>query len=309
MSGRACVSVGLAVRNGADTIERCVSSILGQDLVDLELVVSDNASDDGTGQLLERLAASDSRLKLERLDSNIGQHGNMNRVFDRSTAPLYRWISADDWLEPNALSSCVQALEERPDAVGATAYFVVHPDRGGTLYEEYRGEYPDGSDPVRRLTRMLWFFHAGDTKYDPIYGVYRRGTLLRTPRIRHSEQADWLLSAQLALLGPIVNVDSCLSHRTRTYATETQRRRYRARLHPEDPEGARSSVVRLRADLLALVDGAQLTEEQRRACARTIDRFIAADAVRRARQQARWAAGRIIRRTSTGRRLLDARRA
>jgi glycosyltransferase involved in cell wall biosynthesis len=301
------IAIGLAVRNGSDTIERCVRSILDQDWTDLELIVSDNASDDGTSAILERLAAADPRVKLERLATNIGQHGNMNRVFDRATAPLYRWISADDWLEPNALSAYVDALDARPDAVGATAYFVVHPDRGGTVYEEYRGEFPDSPDPVRRLSRMLWFFHAGDTKYDPVYGVYRRAVLLETPRIRKSEQADWLLSAQLALLGPIVNVDSCLSHRTRTYATETQRRRYRARLHPEDPEGARSSVLRLRRDLLKIVAGAPLTGEQRKACSRMIVRFTLMDALRRTRQQARWAGGRVLRRTSAGRRFLDSR--
>ena len=54
---------------------------------------------------------------------------------------------------------------------------------------------------------MLWFFHAGDAKYDPIYGVYRRDLLTRTHFPYPSERTDWLLCAELALLGPIIHLD------------------------------------------------------------------------------------------------------
>jgi glycosyltransferase involved in cell wall biosynthesis len=301
---RPSVSVGLAVRNGVGTIERCVTSILGQSLESVELIISDNASDDGTSEILERLAREDPRIKLDRLVSNIGQHGNMNRVFDLATAPLYRWISADDWLEERALAACVGALEARPDAIGATSYFRIHSDTGLTRYEEYRGEFPDAADPVRRLRRMLWFFHAGDAKYDPIYGVFRRSALLRTPRIRHSEQADWLLCAELALVGPIVNVDECLAHRTRTYAAETRRRAYRRRMHPDSPDAARSSALRFRRDMLQIIASADLSAAERKACSDLVFRFTLKDFVRRARQQMRWAGGRILRRVPGGDRLL-----
>ena len=64
---------------------------------------------------------------------------------------------------------------------------------------------------------MLWFFHAGDAKYDPIYGIYRREQLMRTGRVRPNERTDWLLSAELALTGPIVHVDELLANRTQVY--------------------------------------------------------------------------------------------
>jgi hypothetical protein len=64
---------------------------------------------------------------------------------------------------------------------------------------------------------MLWFFHAGDSKYDPIYGGHQRDALLRANPLRPSERTDWLLSAELALMGPIVHVYERLAHRTRSY--------------------------------------------------------------------------------------------
>ena len=47
---------------------------------------------------------------------------------------------------------------------------------------------------------MLWFFHAGDAKYDPVYSMLsaRANSCAHIPSVP-SERADWLLSAELAL--------------------------------------------------------------------------------------------------------------
>ncbi len=79
---------------------------------------------------------------------------------------------------------------------------------------------------------MLWFFHAGDARYDPVYGIYRREQLLRSGRIRPSERTDWLLGAELALIGPIVHIDELLANRTRTYPVGVDRTAFRRRLDP-----------------------------------------------------------------------------
>ena len=212
------LSIGLAVRNGGQLVERCIESILSQDFTDLELVVCDNASDDGTIETLEEYARADRRLRLNVNQVNIGSHENMRDVLDNSRGTFFRWISHDDWLEPGCLSSCVRALESRPDAIGVTSWFTIHTPDGSSRYEEYRGEFPDSPDPARRFERMLWFFHAGDAKYDPMYGIYRRDRLMRTSFPRASERTDWLTSAELALLGPIIHVDKRLANRTRDYS-------------------------------------------------------------------------------------------
>ena len=89
-----------------------------------------------------------------------------------------------------------------------TSAFTIHMDDGSTRFEQYPGEFPTSHDPVRRFERMLWFFQAGDAKYDPIYGVYRRRHIVESHPLRPSERADWFLSAELALRGPILNSPS-----------------------------------------------------------------------------------------------------
>src|SRR4051794_16258267 len=217
------VSVGLAVRNEPHVVRRCIESVLEQDFTDLQLVISDNASDDGTVATLEEYARDDRRITLVRNAVNVGINENMNRALGAARGTLYRWISSDDWLEPNALSTAVRALERHPEAVGVTSGFTIHAPDAPPRVERYPGEFPTSADAARRFERMLWFFHAGDAKYDPVYGVYRRSQLMRTGRIRANERTDWLLSAELALRAPIIHVDELLAHRTRTYPVGVDR--------------------------------------------------------------------------------------
>lgn len=279
------LSVGLAVRNGQRIVKRCIESILSQDFTDLELVVCDNDSDDGTIETLQECARADRRIRLNVNPVNIGSHENMRRALDLSRGTFFRWISADDWLEPRCLSTCVRALESRPDAIGVTTWFTIHtPDRP-TRYEEYPGEFPDSPDLARRFERMLWFFHAGDAKYDPIYGTYRRDRLLRTPFPRPSERTDWLIAAELALLGPIIHVNERLANRTREYPRGVDRAAFRRRLDPALGEQLKTSPSRLYRELYALAVSANLSEAQLRRCRRALRRFWVNEEISQARSR------------------------
>ena len=113
------LSFGLAVWNGEDTIRQCLDSLLAQDFTDFEVVVSDNASTDGTSQILEEYAARDPRIRVSRNQENIGQIENVNLVCRQSRGEYFRWIGVSDWLEPHYASRCVEAL----DAVKAMVHF------------------------------------------------------------------------------------------------------------------------------------------------------------------------------------------
>ena len=277
------LSVGLAVRNGRDVIERCVESILSQDFTDLELVISDNVSDDGTIAVLEQYARADPRVKFSVNPVNIGSHENMRRVFDLAHGTYFRWISADDWLEPGCLSACVETLEAQPDAIGVTTSFTIHTATGSSRFEDYRGEFPTSTDPARRFERMLWFFHAGDAKYDPIYGVYRRDPLLRSHPLRPTERNDWLLSAELALMGPIAHLDRRFANRTQDYSKGVDRDAFRRRLDPVRAEQLETSPRRMYRELFALAVTADLTPKQLRLCRRALRRFWVKELARTAR--------------------------
>ena len=278
------LSIGLAVRNGGHLVERCIESVLSQDFTDLELVVCDNVSDDGTTQTLEKYARADRRLKLTVNQVNIGIHENMRRVLDKSRGTFFRWISHDDWLEPTCLSSCVRALESRPDAIGVTSWFTIHAADRSSICEEYRCEFPDSPDAARRFERMLWFFHAGDAKYDPIYGTYRKDCLVQTGFPHVSERTDWLICTELALRGPIIHLNERLANRTKDYGS-VDRAAFRRRLDPARAEQLRTSAGGLYRELYALAISADLSEAQLRRCRSALRRFWVNEQIRTARSR------------------------
>ena len=111
-------------RNGED-VERALRSALGTagDL-DLELVVVDNASGDGSP---ERLVTAVPSVKLVRHAANRGFAAGVNTGFRESTAPLVLVLNPDTIVEPGALQALVAAL--RADAgAGVVAPLLVHED-------------------------------------------------------------------------------------------------------------------------------------------------------------------------------------
>jgi hypothetical protein len=272
MTKQPAVSVGLAVFNESDGVRHCIESVLAQDFTDLELVISDNASDDDTVEVVQEYAREDRRVMISVNPVNVGLHENLNRTLQLSNGRLFRWISADDWLEPHALSTTVGALEHNPGALGATTGFTIHAPGAAPRYERYQGEFPSSPDPSRRFERMLWFFHAGDGKYDPIYGTYRRDPLARSGGAKPSDRSDWILSAELALTGPIIHIDEMLAHRTRSYPVAIDKAAYRRRLDPVRGERLKTSPARLYRELAALARSADLTDPQLRHCRRALRR-------------------------------------
>jgi len=115
------VSVGLYVYNGERFLEEALDSILNQTFTDFELIISDNASTDRTGEIAEGYAKRDDRIRYYRSEKNMGGGWNMRRVYELATGKYFKWAAADDLLEPDFLRRCVEILESDPGCVVAQA--------------------------------------------------------------------------------------------------------------------------------------------------------------------------------------------
>ena len=281
------VTFGVPVRNGEASLAKCLDSILDQDFTDFEVVVSDNASTDGTRQLVEEFRAKDDRIRLSAQPENVGLIENFNNVVRLARGEYFRWVGADDWLEPDYLSECVAALDADPDAILAASYFRLHYDDGSDEYREYKGELLDSPDPRRRLARMLWFFHAGAACYEPNYSLIRRRVLEDTGLLQIHPNNDWILSTQLALAGRITHVPKLLFHRSFALGQQPDMKRHLQRLHPTLWETLRPSVWRLTKSLLETVDHAGLEGAERRGCRRDLLAFAVREWRRRTNMRLR----------------------
>ena len=125
MSG-GLVSVGIPTRNRAALLERAVRSVLAQQGVELEIIVSDNASTDGTAVLCEELAAADPRVRIVRQAADIGAEANFRAVLEAARGPLFMWLADDDWIDPEYVAACAAVLNRQPESRRSSA------DAGGT---------------------------------------------------------------------------------------------------------------------------------------------------------------------------------
>lgn len=275
------VSFGVPVRNGEGCIAMCLESILAQDFGDFEIVVSDNASTDGTPDILREYAAKDDRIRLSLRDENVGIIENFNSLVHLSRGEFFRWVGADDWLEPSYASDCVAAFDAQPDAVAATSYFQLHYEDGGIEHQEYRGEVVDSPLPERRLARMLWFFHAGASVYEPNYSLIRRQVLEDVGVLPIHAGNDWILSTRLCLSGRMIHVPKMLFHRSFPIGANRNDESFRKRLNPEHWRELRPSLWKLSKAFLKAVDDADLDARASLRCRLSILAFNVREAGRR----------------------------
>ena len=109
------LSIGLPVYNGENYLAESIEALLGQSYQDFELIISDNASTDGTDGISRRYAKQDSRVRYIRHQRNIGLAPNHNFVFRQSRGEFFKWAASDDLYARDLL----RALCRRPGRASA----------------------------------------------------------------------------------------------------------------------------------------------------------------------------------------------
>ena len=114
------ISICIPARNEEHNIRNCVESALAQDYPNLEVIVLDDRSTDGTLTQLREIASRDSRLlSISGSDLPAGWAGKPHALFQASAVARGEWlcfVDADTFLKPNALSACyTKAIETKAD--------------------------------------------------------------------------------------------------------------------------------------------------------------------------------------------------
>lgn len=106
------ISILVPNYNGGATLERCLRSVLDQQYPDLELLVADGGSTDGSRAILQRYA---DRLTWWCSEPDRGQSHAINKAYARATGSVVNWLCSDDELLPGALAAVGRWWAEHPD--------------------------------------------------------------------------------------------------------------------------------------------------------------------------------------------------
>ena len=108
------VSIITVVFNGVNTIERTIKSVLSQSYTNIEYIIIDGGSNDGTTDVIATYKKHLSKYISEKDD---GITYAMNKGICHATGDIIGLINADDWLEEDAIKEVVKFYIENPVAV------------------------------------------------------------------------------------------------------------------------------------------------------------------------------------------------
>ncbi len=141
------VSVILPVYNGERWVELAAQSVLDQEYHDIELLIVDDGSTDGTESILRQIAASDERCLCVRQDHR-GLGAALTVGHRLARGHISTWTSADNRMGTRSLALLVQALVERPDVVLVYSdYRLINEQGMPVLGGAFRSQWRDANDP------------------------------------------------------------------------------------------------------------------------------------------------------------------
>lgn len=128
------VSLIIPVHNSADTLRRTFGSAVSQTLRDIEIILAENLSSDGSCLLCDELSASDGRTRVLHLDKAGLSHAR-NCAIKESSSPFVAFLDSDDFIEPDMLEKMYGALIQYNADVAVCNFDRIYPD--GKTEEPY----------------------------------------------------------------------------------------------------------------------------------------------------------------------------
>lgn len=167
MKENALISVIVPVYKVEQYLSKCVGSILNQTYPNLEVILVDDGSPDGSGAICDSFAARDSRVRVIH-KRNGGLSDARNAGIDMASGDYFAFVDSDDWVEPDAYETML-ALAQKYDAkiVCAGRYDEDSASGAQTLgLCPEKEELISGKEAVRRILRWE---HMDSSACDKLY--------------------------------------------------------------------------------------------------------------------------------------------
>lgn len=168
-----CVSILIPVYNRKKFIAECIQSALGQTFTDIEVVLVDNASDDGTWEICQQFAVVDPRVRVFRNAENIGPVRNWMRCGLLARGKYSKILFSDDLLELDCIARMIEPMQN-PE-IG----FVFCAARIGQFREQSTIAYSSNTDQLIDSSKYISFMVGGQAPVSPGAVLLRTADLLK----------------------------------------------------------------------------------------------------------------------------------
>ena len=167
------VSIVIPVYNREHLVRRAIESAIGQTYPDIEVVVVDNHSTDGTYHVIQEYARHDWRVRCLRNDRNVGPVKNWIKCIEYSEGNYIKILYSDDWLEPDAIEGLIWPFLEHQD-IGFT-FSAVDIHRGQEVETAYQ---LSGDQRISSVEFLKGLIGQGWFPRSPSSALFRRRDVL-----------------------------------------------------------------------------------------------------------------------------------
>ncbi len=179
------VSIIVPIYNAADYIGRCVDSIRNQEYQNLEILLVDDGSSDGTAAILDDYAGKDARIRVIHQE-NAGVSASRNHALELAQGEYVQFADSDDWLTPDSTKLLVRpAIEKDCDLVIADFYRV----NGKRLSQ--KGDIDADHVMDRREFASYMIENPADYYYGVLWNKLFRRSIIEEHQIRMDVELDW----------------------------------------------------------------------------------------------------------------------
>lgn len=202
------VSIGMCVYNEDKYIAKSIESILQQDYKNLELIITDNCSQDNTQEIYLQYAKKDHRVRYYRYRCNIGVLRTFNFTFELTKGNYFMLAGGHDLWDKSFVSRCVEILNSDDNVVLCYTF-------GSTIDTEDRYITSLRGVDTRNLTIEERMHLALEQKTNlAICGLMRTDAMNKIMPIKYSEipAGDVVMLLELSTLGAFACVEEPLLH-------------------------------------------------------------------------------------------------
>lgn len=127
------ISIIVPVYNVKNYLEKCLQSICGQTYKNLEIILIDDGSSDGSGELCDLFAQRDGRIRVFH-QANAGQSAARNRGLAVAQGEFLGFVDSDDWIESDMYEFLYRLLKENGADISICSHYR---DKGGNSVSKY----------------------------------------------------------------------------------------------------------------------------------------------------------------------------
>ncbi|MAT10466.1 MAG: hypothetical protein CMM02_05585 [Rhodopirellula sp.] len=220
MNNKPLVSVGMPIRNGGKYLESALKSITDQTEQNLEIIISDNKSDDGSSKYLKQLSETDDRIKYYCQDKIIRAYDNFRFVLDKANGEYFMWAAHDDTRDLEYIEKLTLELQKNEKAVLAFGDLFINNIDDNTFNKKQFDFDTANMKKISRINKIAFMqcFH--------IYGLWRTRHVKKIPYSYCSWWPDLPMMLSAGIMGNFIYVPNVNFNYLEVKKTSAERIKY-----------------------------------------------------------------------------------